>query len=560
MQMASMKASIEGTSGDKIGSTSETSSAACDVCNRSIPRALACVDTSTGTREILCPVHYRQRHFQKIFKEKKSERRVSWTPRPTTNKIELDALTSPAPSMPPPTTSKTIKQLATPATIFDMSPPTGESSIFEVPSPELPYDSVGPNAIRRQRMPKKQAGRRFFLRLSALVAARDTLIHADDWYCAACKKRAFAQLRCHRSNGRLAEDADAFRVSRFFHGFLRFTLWNALRRAESEELFLKAIRRRGLTAFGRLAVRKRRLRAADHYRDVRCKLAFMVSWRAYCLVGFALHRMVSAASEQAQRRVKTAYLTRWRRGTKLDALQVLRGQIADDVCKRSCVRCWKAWAANPPPPSPEPPPPPPLEPRDAMAARQAIMLLSEKVRACEAKAEEAERRAIAAEGRASAAEGHASGLEASLKEAKEANESMKLSFEKERDGLLEQLGKAMERRREELQQQQQPQQQKPPAALPSSQKKPPAALPSSASKPPAALPASTSKRRILVQSASEASLPTRPRTETAALDALLQAPAPQTPQPSAPSTSGGETTQRKRRMVRVVGQVVQALQ
>ena len=147
-----------------------------------------------------------------------------------------------------------------------------------------------------------------------------------------------------------------------------------------------------------------------------------------------------------------------------------------------------------------------------------------------------------------------------MKEAKEANESMKLSFEKERDGLLEQLGKAMEKRREELEQQQQPQQQKPPAALPSSQKKPPAALPSSASKLPAALPASTSKRRILVQSASEASLPTRPRTETAALDALLQAPAPQTPQPTAPSTSGGETTQRKRRMVRVVGQVVQALQ
>ena len=105
--------------------------------------------------------------------------------------------------------------------------------------------------------------------------------------------------------------------------------------------------------------------------------------------------MVSAASEQAQRRVKTAYLTRWRRGTKLDALQVLRGQIADDVC-RGPACAVEGMGRQPAAAITEPPPPPPLEPRDAMAARQAIMLLSEKVRACEAKAEEAERRAIAA--------------------------------------------------------------------------------------------------------------------------------------------------------------------
>jgi hypothetical protein len=51
--------------------------ATCSVCSRAVPRALACVDTQGGVREILCPVHFRQRHFQRVLEQRKLEKRWS---------------------------------------------------------------------------------------------------------------------------------------------------------------------------------------------------------------------------------------------------------------------------------------------------------------------------------------------------------------------------------------------------------------------------------------------------------------------------------------------------
>ena len=48
------------------------SSCSCAVCSRSVTRALACVDTTSG--EVLCPIHFRQRSFKKIFSQRRLER------------------------------------------------------------------------------------------------------------------------------------------------------------------------------------------------------------------------------------------------------------------------------------------------------------------------------------------------------------------------------------------------------------------------------------------------------------------------------------------------------
>ena len=52
--------------------TDDDAVASCTMCGREVLRQLACVDAADGS--LLCPIHYRARHFQRVFSQRKRER------------------------------------------------------------------------------------------------------------------------------------------------------------------------------------------------------------------------------------------------------------------------------------------------------------------------------------------------------------------------------------------------------------------------------------------------------------------------------------------------------
>jgi len=148
----------------------------CAVCARPVERALACVDTSTG--ELLCPVHFRERHFKKVFAQRRVER---W-------------------SRPAPPEERNFAGLR-----------------------KLSSDQLTDERLRWAKW------RRF---VSKRLALRSALESAAEWWL----RRNLQKLRAFRSVDRLVVRADVHRVSRCFSTLRCLALWHALSTQEAQRL------------------------------------------------------------------------------------------------------------------------------------------------------------------------------------------------------------------------------------------------------------------------------------------------------------------------------------
>jgi len=148
----------------------------CAVCARPVERALACVDTSTG--ELLCPVHFRERHFKKVFAQRRVER---W-------------------SRPAPPEERKFAGLR-----------------------KLSSDQLTDERLRWAKW------RRF---VSKRLALRSALESAAEWWL----RRNLQKLRAFRSVDRLVIRADVHRVSRCFSTLRCLALWHALSTQEAQRL------------------------------------------------------------------------------------------------------------------------------------------------------------------------------------------------------------------------------------------------------------------------------------------------------------------------------------
>jgi len=148
----------------------------CAVCARPVERALACVDTSTG--ELLCPVHFRERHFKKVFAQRRVER---W-------------------SRPAPPEERNFAGLR-----------------------KLSSDQLTDERLRWAKW------RRF---VSKRLALRSALESAAEWWL----RRNLQKLRAFRSVDRLVIRADVHRVSRCFSTLRCLALWHALSTQEAQRL------------------------------------------------------------------------------------------------------------------------------------------------------------------------------------------------------------------------------------------------------------------------------------------------------------------------------------
>ena len=148
----------------------------CAVCARPVERALACVDTSTG--ELLCPVHFRERHFKKVFAQRRVER---W-------------------SRPAPPEERNFASLR-----------------------KLSSDQLTDERLRWAKW------RRF---VSKRLALRSALESAAEWWL----RRNLQKLRAFRSVDRLVIRADVHRVSRCFSTLRCLALWHALSTQEAQRL------------------------------------------------------------------------------------------------------------------------------------------------------------------------------------------------------------------------------------------------------------------------------------------------------------------------------------
>ena len=152
----------------------------CAVCARPVERALACVDTSTG--ELLCPVHFRERHFKKVFAQRRVER---W-------------------SRPAPPEERNFAGLR-----------------------KLSSDQLTDERLRWAKW------RRFVSKRLALRSAQlSALESAAEWRL----RRNLQKLRAFRSVDRLVVRADVHRVSRCFSTLRCLALWHALSTQEAQRL------------------------------------------------------------------------------------------------------------------------------------------------------------------------------------------------------------------------------------------------------------------------------------------------------------------------------------
>lgn len=201
----------------------------CAVCARPVERALACVDAQSG--ELLCPVHFRERHFKKIFAQRRLER---WS-----------TLSTPAAA---PTPQPRPSPMPTPITSA-----RGQARYEEGPA--------GVIVLARRHW------RRWQRLAEGWRAAIDNADCADTWRL----RRKLRKLRAHRSTQSLVAQADARRTSRCFAALLSLTLWRAFCVHEAFALRARTARTRGLLRWRAHAALQQRLLDGMHTALVRAE-------------------------------------------------------------------------------------------------------------------------------------------------------------------------------------------------------------------------------------------------------------------------------------------------
>ena len=235
----------------------------CAVCARPVERALACVDTSTG--ELLCPVHFRERHFKKVFAQRRVER---W-------------------SRPPPPEERSFAGLR-----------------------KLGSDQLTDERLRWAKW------RRF---VSKRLALRSALESAAEWRL----RRNLQKLRAFRSVDRLVVRADLHRVSRCLSTLRCLALWHALSTQEAQRLQWCSACKRAVhrwIAACRLVLLNgiERHVAASLYRIHSCRGALR-RLRAHARVRKLEHRRLAPALVALYKRRLLPAWGRWRESTEEEA-------------------------------------------------------------------------------------------------------------------------------------------------------------------------------------------------------------------------------------------------
>lgn len=373
----------------------------CSVCGRAVDRALACV--SVDTRELLCPIHFRERHFKKVFAEQRLER---WSP--------LKEKTPRAPQSPP-------TQLRTPATVRGEMDGSAQDSASTPPFEKDDGPGLPLFWARWLKTPHSMA--------RELNRRADTLRLG----------RALSAMRVYRDgdkvNPPLSGLADRWRLGRCFAAMLSLLLWRSLRRAEVAELELFGTRSRLLRRWRARADARRRQASGT-------EAALAHHFQRVC--GRTLSRWSSASKMQMLGRMEAKVARRLHRQRRMRAcLHALRTHhlwqlrrtilLAPILARRRsaqlgrCLNGWHAWAS----PS---------------TVGHAGSQLVEKAAALHGAS--AELRAAAAERKAAAADKRAATLEAQLLAAQAALRAAHLEISRtraagrrERDVLLHEVGR-----------------------------------------------------------------------------------------------------------------------
>jgi hypothetical protein len=275
----------------------------CSVCGRSVERALACVDADTG--ELLCPVHFRERHFRRVFAQRKLER---WSPiGPGARKQRQQQQRSSTEPLSP----NCAQLVGTEAT-------RGVTPVKVEPAPSLPFES------RHSPEAPEDSVQRLALRRSC---AR--------WRCHASRRRGtqalqmrrrrhqltlyLACLRSYHSDATLCSLADAARIGRSFATLLSQSLWRTFCRNASEQHCATAACRRALSRWMRYAAWQRR----------------------------QIDDLMTAIVRERMRSLNSA-LWRWAAGARLAILDRLEGSVACNLHRS--VKQRHAPPRPPPPP------------------------------------------------------------------------------------------------------------------------------------------------------------------------------------------------------------------
>jgi hypothetical protein len=373
----------------------------CSACGRLVVRQLLCVDSTTG--EMLCPVHYRARHFSRVLAAQKSERRSTPAPRRKAQHEDKAAWSLPS----HPQVLSALDQsntalggnalpdrylggdaLTTPAAATYYSGSQQLRLLSESPL-LLPTPSGGMAPMRSPShfpaafpLVDHHAAAHWAAQLAAVErserASQRLIERAAHWHAIACSRRAFRRLRAHRSGASLAGVADGLLVGRAFAQFLSRALMQALHEAESGRLYRTLNFRRGLTAFANYKEVAWSLHAANSWRRVRGKCAALavLRWNASLRLAMersgvhrqhertrlrqwlrSARRLARAHDARSQRAAtaelrfrlsaQLACLRRWRSLTRIALLSELEADVALQLaCKQKLRRGWKRWLTS----------------------------------------------------------------------------------------------------------------------------------------------------------------------------------------------------------------------
>lgn len=491
----------------------------CASCGREVIRELACVDSSTG--ELLCPMHYRARHFNRVLSARKNER---WsTPgirrrgaRTTSDENEPRFTTTPASAILAregasksghASPGQDAGALITTSTSF-ASP---RYPLLQTPLPYEPQSGSFEQAhnLTHHHEQQRHAKERAHIASSVLAplplpslrqhaaaqwaeqlaaidrterAAERLLERADRWYERTRLRSALNQLRASRAGSSLLKAADHFLVGRAFAHVLSQTLLQALRRGERRSAGRTVMCRRGMSALRSHSAAAWRLVAAERWHCTRSQSAAfsVLRWNA------SVRRLVARNNANVDRHYASTRLRHWRQSAQRMAVvtqgtatamlrfrissqlgcirtwrQVARlgviGELEIEVAMRKAraqhLRCgWSRWRAAvagargdemdaefPSPGRRRQPPTNTAVPLGEGIADDPV----------HDKAKRAEKRALAAEQRIAQLEGALAASQAALERAvvSAARErtALKAAFQRERDGLLHELGKALDR-------------------------------------------------------------------------------------------------------------------
>lgn len=464
-----------------LANSQSPSFVACSVCGRAIARPLACVDADS--KEVLCPIHFRQRHFKRVFEQRKQER---WTPTPKPPARLQSAADSEtttnvgSAASPDAATSSTNGGCAE-----ENNPPL--KSTRNAAAPSSPPSAQGPlSAVEMRAIPQCSAGA---VEASMETEAEEAALtpRAMERCTQMGLRRGWRALRSWRSHRWLAARADGLRVGRSFAALLASALCRALRYAESIQMHAAAARRR---AFRRICAHTEGTLwhsvSADTWRERRHRAAALVVMRWFASLRRGYSERLEAGTRRHEVRARALALSQWSilaRRTSLHAVELTiaakfhrrhalltvlahrlaahaarrsaRARLIDGLCfarglrrMRVGMRAWSACYCSTrdrhrPSIDSHPGHSPPAG--ESPAAGAAALLVCRGSDGGNDHAAAMARRVAVAERRAAAALMRVADLEATLAAERQDAHDAQQSFRREREALLETIGALFER-------------------------------------------------------------------------------------------------------------------